>query len=296
MDHRLLRLRVRDIEALVAISRLGSLRRAAKEIGLSQPALGNTLSEIELALGAPIYIRSRGGLSPTPFGYSVIVAAQALLAEFENFKSAVRRTRSPPLRLGCTPFLAQVFLPRWIKRLPEGALEIIEGPVPILLEDLANGRLDAVLGFYPDADSGTDTFSHYLLRREPLRIVSGPGVSGVTSWKALEKVPWILPREPSVIRRVIEARFLAEGLVPPAPRIVSSNMATNLRLVRAGIGCAAIADSYLQEGGNASGIRVMKLRQSLDIAVSLVVRSGSEAHPRIQGAIEALKKAEIARR
>lgn len=288
MDHRLSRLRIRDLQALVAIARLGSLRRAAKEIGVSQPALGASLSEIEDALGKKLFVRGRSGLSGTRFGEAVIAGAEVLLAEFDNFRISLHSTKSPPLRLGCTSFLAQVFLPRWLTALQADAVEIREGPVPSLLDDLDHGRIDAVFGLYPDADSNSDRYTHHLLFTEPLRILAGSELAVGSTWHALSRAPWILPPKNSVIRRTIEANFMAFGLTPPTPSIESMSMATNLRLASSGLGVAAIAQSYFQEERKRFPVKAIRLKPLPHVPISLIFRKGSDVHHRIKAAADAL--------
>lgn len=57
---------MRHLRALCAIADTGSLHRAARTLGVSQPALTTQLRRIENALGAELFSRGRTGCRPTP--------------------------------------------------------------------------------------------------------------------------------------------------------------------------------------------------------------------------------------
>jgi LysR family transcriptional regulator, regulator of abg operon len=290
LDHRLARLRFRDLQVLIAIAERGSLRRAAQIVGISQPALSKALREIEDAFGAALFIRRRSGLVATPFGTRIISGAEVLLTELKSIQTSARASREPPLRLGCTHFLAKVVLPRWLKNLGNREAQVREGTLPELLVELSRGRIDAVLALYPDSDNTNDAYTHRLLFKETLQIVASSAMPVGNSWSDLSKAAWILPPPNSVVRRVIELRFLAEGLVPPMPAIESMHMSTNLKLVTDGLGVAAISQRYLSGERASKGFRIIKVKPLPEVPVSLVLRKGAERHHRTRVASQMLSK------
>ncbi|AEY86686.1 LysR-family transcriptional regulator [Streptomyces hygroscopicus subsp. jinggangensis 5008] len=54
-------MRTEQLEYIAAVTRLGSLRRAAEELRLSQPALSETVRNLERELGAVLLERKRSG-------------------------------------------------------------------------------------------------------------------------------------------------------------------------------------------------------------------------------------------
>ncbi|WP_197362363.1 helix-turn-helix domain-containing protein, partial [Streptomyces clavuligerus] len=63
-----MQLEVRHLRALCAIADTGSLHKAARQLGVSQPSLTTQLRRIEKALGAELFWRERSGCRPTPVG------------------------------------------------------------------------------------------------------------------------------------------------------------------------------------------------------------------------------------
>ncbi|MBO0840325.1 MAG: LysR family transcriptional regulator, partial [Sciscionella sp.] len=54
-------MRIEQLEYIHAVTRLGSFRRAAEQLHLSQPALSETVRNLERELGVDILDRKRSG-------------------------------------------------------------------------------------------------------------------------------------------------------------------------------------------------------------------------------------------
>ncbi|MET8507058.1 LysR family transcriptional regulator [Streptomyces sp. NPDC004787] len=142
-------LEVRHLRALCAIADTGSLHKAARRLGVSQPSLTTQLRRIENALGAELFTRGRTGCLPTPLGRSVLSRARPLVDGMaalvtETRAAAARATDGPVLRVGSTASRA---LPGWLRRLRQGrpgtdiALRV-DVSAHRLLRTVAEGRLD----------------------------------------------------------------------------------------------------------------------------------------------------------
>ena len=79
-----------EIEALISISRLGNVTRAAGRLNRSQPAITRRIKLLERRLGAPLIERSRGGVVLTEAGRCFLSYAEAGLAAFKDGVEAVK--------------------------------------------------------------------------------------------------------------------------------------------------------------------------------------------------------------
>lgn len=82
-------LEVRHLRVIRAVADAGSLTRAAAELGMSQPSLTAQLQRIERMLGGPLFVRHRGGASPTALGELVIAKARDLLPQLDSVQQEV---------------------------------------------------------------------------------------------------------------------------------------------------------------------------------------------------------------
>ncbi|QPP05689.1 LysR family transcriptional regulator [Streptomyces bathyalis] len=82
-------LEVRHLRVIRAVADAGSLTRAAAVLGLSQPSLTAQLQRIERMLGGPLFVRHRGGASPTALGELVVAKARELLPQLDSVQQEV---------------------------------------------------------------------------------------------------------------------------------------------------------------------------------------------------------------
>jgi putative choline sulfate-utilization transcription factor len=83
-----------------AVGRLGSLTKAAQELGLSQPAVTYQVRRIEEQLGVALFHRSQGGSRLTEAGETLYRAVDSGLGRIDEAARDIRRrARAPALRI-----------------------------------------------------------------------------------------------------------------------------------------------------------------------------------------------------
>lgn len=287
------RLRFRHLQLLLALERGGSLRAAAQVLSFTQPALSKALAEIESAFGFALFTRTARGLAPTERGRVALRGARLLLEELAHVQSEVASgdVAVTVIRVGAPPFVAHGFLPPVLARLAAGAtrvrIELMEERVPLLLQALAEGRVDALVTSYPAQmpdDLGAELRYEKLFDTEFVVIAPAGHPLARTrrvDWPTLAQHDWIMPARTSMVRRVIEEGFLRAGVTPPVPVVESTSPVTNVQLVAAGIGWS-VAPATAVKHAVAIG-QVAKVNVTPAIApgpVSLIHRAGP-ANPRL---------------
>lgn len=87
-------LEVRHLRALCAVADTGSVHKAARQLGMTQPSLTTQLRRIEQAVGGQLFSRERTGSIPTPLGRFVLRKARPLVAEMTALVSEARAAAS----------------------------------------------------------------------------------------------------------------------------------------------------------------------------------------------------------
>lgn len=142
---RFMELEVRHLRALCAIADAGSLHKAARQLGVSQPSLTTQLRRIERALDGELFLRERTGCRPTPFGRTVLGRARPLLAEMAALVAEARAlARGPRLNIGSTASRA---IPGWLRRIHRRMPDfetslVVDVSANALLRMVASGQLD----------------------------------------------------------------------------------------------------------------------------------------------------------
>ncbi|MFJ4096034.1 LysR family transcriptional regulator [Kitasatospora sp. NPDC089913] len=105
------------LELLLAVARLGSVGRAAAELGVSQPTASARIKGMERQIGVPLLERSPRGSRPTEAGRlvvewarQVVEAAQALDAGID----ALRERRDARLTVVASLTVAEYLMPGWL--------------------------------------------------------------------------------------------------------------------------------------------------------------------------------------
>lgn len=78
------RVRLRDLETLVAVVQAGGMRKAAAALHLSQPAVSRAMRELENALGVRLLQRGPAGAEATVHGEALVQRARAVFDELHN--------------------------------------------------------------------------------------------------------------------------------------------------------------------------------------------------------------------
>jgi LysR family hydrogen peroxide-inducible transcriptional activator len=143
---------IRQLEGLVAVADTRSFRRAATNLGISQPALSAQVQAAEHILGIQVFERDRRSVLITPAGEDVVSRAREALIAIDAVGDAARRRGEPlvgSLRLGVIPTIAPYWLPALLpevhRRFPKLELILREDQTSRLLTLLAAGQLEIAL-------------------------------------------------------------------------------------------------------------------------------------------------------
>lgn len=142
-------LNLTQLQAFVAAAHHKSLRAAARELGVTQPAITHTIRELEHALNAELLARSVRGVELTACGHALLPRAEQLLGDMRRTVEAVEQVKgemSGRVAVGTMPSIALTALPRAVVKfraaMPNVSLSMEEVTVPDALARLRNGTLD----------------------------------------------------------------------------------------------------------------------------------------------------------
>ncbi len=220
-------IKLRHLQALVAIAEEGTLVRAAAQLSVSQPAVTKTLAELEALVGHRLVERGRRGVQPTPAGRILLRHATAGLAALQAGIEGISRAgggSAPPVLVGAAANAAATVLPEAVRRLreaePAARVHLRGGSTVPLLASLRQGRLDLVVGRLADA-ADMQGLAFEPLFTEPLVLVVRPGHAladrPCLAPAALRGMALMLPDAGTRMRSMADQFFLAAGLGLPEP-------------------------------------------------------------------------------
>ncbi|MPY77318.1 MAG: LysR family transcriptional regulator [Actinophytocola sp.] len=291
------------LDLLLSVARLGSLGKAARERGISQPAAASRIRTMERLIGVPLIVRSNTGSRLTEKGAMIADWARRVVeaaGELDAGIDALRNEQASRVRLACSMTIAEYLLPRWLselrRRLPTASIGLQVVNSVVVAEKVASGDVD--LGFVEGAEVSEGLESHVVATDELLLVVPHNHV-----WAArrdpvhadeLARTP-LISREPgSGTRYVLDHELARLGYVeadrPESIMELSSTTAIKAA-VEAGIGPAVLSSLVLAEDV-AAGKLVVVPTAGLDLrrTLRLVLRAGEQLAPVLRDVVAATRQ------
>lgn len=241
------------LELLLAVARLGSLGRAARELGITQPAASGRIRSMERLLGVALVERSPRGSRLTDAGVLVTDWARRIVEAAEAFDAgaqALRGRRDSRLRVAASMTIAEYLLPGWLVALraerPGTAVSLLAGNSAAVAERLLEG--DADLGFVEglDVPAGLDGV---VVGHDRLVVVAPPGHPWARRRSPLDVgelavTPLILRERGSGTRQVLDA---ALGGVTAAPLLELASTTAVKSAVVGGAGPSVLSELAVRD-------------------------------------------------
>jgi DNA-binding transcriptional LysR family regulator len=235
------RLRLRDLHVFSTVVRLGSMGKAALELGVSQPAVSEVVADLENAVGARLFDRTPRGVETTAEGSSL---ERHVVAAFDELKQGLRDIEflSDPtvgeVRIGCPESISAAILQpiceTFTQQYPRVVLDIDTVNTLSFAQKLRNRNLDVVLarGGWPLEDEQlVSDFNVETLYDDELVIAAGCQ----SPWARRRKIDisdlrdeqWILTSGDLFNYQVITSAFQMRGI--EMPKIVMKTISVHLR-------------------------------------------------------------------
>ena len=173
----MLNLTLRQLHAIVMVDRLGQINLAARDIGLTAPAVTLQIQQAEATVGTALFERNPEGFRATDAGRAVLEAARDIERRMATLKDdivAIREAGLGRLRLGAVS-TAKYFVPRlmagFTEERPRIEINLTIGNRAAIIEALSEQRIDIALMGRPSRKTPVETT---LLGDHPLVIVAAP--------------------------------------------------------------------------------------------------------------------------
>ena len=166
MNHNIKKLSSIDLNLLTAfevLDKTRSVTQAAKQLGLSQPAMSHTLSRLRLAFEDQLFVKTPKAMVPTPKALNLAPLIQKILGEIErtllNVEDFTPMSLERTFHIKTTDFLEALLVPKIISRLaneaPKVKVSVTSPEFRLPREVLEQGACDiAIGGFFGDLPDG----------------------------------------------------------------------------------------------------------------------------------------------
>jgi LysR family transcriptional regulator of abg operon len=230
-------MKLHQLEALVASADAGSIRGAARALGLSQAAITRALRELEANEQLPLLIRAPEGISFTEHGKVLLTHARLVLNQLEHAHSDMERQRGRGegrLMVGVTPWITLTFLAETVqlfrKRMPDIRLELFEGLMAVAQPLLRDGSMDFALGqLQPGAGAQEFACEPLLTYQSSVMVREGHRRARARSIHELLDEDWVLNFPADGQTALIDYLFTRHGAQIDQRRIVRAQSVAMLQ-------------------------------------------------------------------
>ncbi|WP_108882551.1 LysR substrate-binding domain-containing protein [Anderseniella sp. Alg231-50] len=150
-------LNIKQLEALIWVTELGSFRKAAHHLNTTQPNISSRISGLEKTLGVVLMQRDAGSIQLTDKGREILEAARTVMRDVERIVEIADRSDLvvDRLRLGVTELVACTWLHAYLRRIkaayPALNVELTVDLSRNLDSELSANRLDLAIQTAPFA-------------------------------------------------------------------------------------------------------------------------------------------------
>lgn len=259
-------MKIEDIAAFVAVVRAQSLSQAAKDMGLTQPAITRRVQNLEESLGTPLLDRNTKPPKPNATGRLVYEQCRAVLAQMDRLRELVASDAAPSggLRLGLTQGIGDLALPGLLDTLaeayPELRPQLHTGWGGQLLEQVAGGELDAAVLWLAEQTVLPRKVSGERLDSSSLVVVAPRGEVLKRSYRLADwrERGWILNPDGCGFRAGLR-RALADQGLPLQVRLDTNGRELQLELVAQGHGLGLVPLPLLEHSAQRAALEIVPL-------------------------------------
>jgi len=274
----------------VAIAETGSVRAAARRLGLTQPALSKSLSALEAELSVPLVHRTARGANLTKFGQAVVTRGRGISQEIERLKDEVDQMRGAEVggvTIAISPSPAILLLPPVLKRFhadfPEIRVRVRECVYPDTVQLLREGLADFAVGAQPPArKTSISEFISDRLYENKLVVACRHGhpKANVHRLSDLLDCEWIQHGSADGPGSLSGPVFQENGLPAPTPWLISDSFISSLSVLESSNALSLLPARLVEHLAQSSRLVALQLREPMpDWDVSLIMRAQTPLTP-----------------
>lgn len=239
-----------------------SITQAAKKLALSQPAVSQSMKQLEQALGTKLFLRSSKGIRLTPEGEVLFDYVKRGYEEIENGERVLKRLlnlETGEVRVGASDmtleFYLLPFLEEFHEQYPQIKVHVTNGPTPETIQYLKEGRIDFGIVTGPLQFGEEENIVATKVREiEDIFVAAHKYTqlkNHMVSFEDLPKYPIISLENNTSTRRYVDEILGNSGVVlRPEFELATSDMIVQFALKNLGIGCVVkdFAKPHLEDG------------------------------------------------
>jgi DNA-binding transcriptional LysR family regulator len=245
------------------------MARAARELGLTQPAVSDIVAALEQMFGVRLFDRSTRGVKPTIYGQALLQRGRAAFDELRQGINDIDFLSDPKageIRIGCPASVLggtlSLAVEHFYKQYPRVRLQFDEVTSPGRdFPSLQSREHDVVIARIELPLVGEDELDVEILFQDPLLIAADM----CSPWARRRRIdpaelvdtPWILTAPGTSVYRSVAEAFRGRGLAMPTISVVALSGHLRMSLVSQGPFVTAVPRSLLEFNAAKLSLKVL---------------------------------------
>ena len=274
------RMKLNHFRDVVAVVERGSLRSAARHVGVTQPAITRSIRELENELGATLFERRSTGMVLTPIGEAFFRRAAGIQSEVQRVRDEIEQLKGKGVgivSIGLSTLSHIALLPRVIgpfqRRFPNVRLRIAEGMFPAIERDLQEGTIDFYVGPLASEGQPAELLAEQLF--ENRRLVFGRRdhpLAGATSLAELNGARWVTGALTLISEDELAPLFVRRGLPLPTIGVSGQTLLSMIVVAASSDMLTMLPQQWLPILENTGLIKNIPVSETLAAATICIVR------------------------
>ena len=195
-------MKLSHIRDVLAVAELGSLRKAGRQVGVTQPAITHSIKEIEHELGAPLFHRHAKGVRLTDIGEIFLRRAAIVDNELRRAREEVEQAKgfstgqvAVAMSIASSIALMPAALSSFRRRYPDALVKLSETLFQPIEQEVADGRIDVYVGAFEPAKVSPRLSWEKLFDNERVVVVrkGHPLTTAAADLGSLSTASWLRP-------------------------------------------------------------------------------------------------------
>lgn len=242
------------------VAKTGSITQAASELAISQPAVSQSMKQLENVLGTKLFTRASKGVQLTAEGellYQYVAKGCEQIFLGEQRLEQMLNLELGEIHIGASDMTLQFYLLPYLEafheKYPHIKVVVSNAPTPETLENLLDNKIDFGVVSTPfESRHGIEVMT---VKEIEDVFVAGrrflPYKNRMLDLQELERIPIICLEGKTSTRSYIDGFLLDNGVrIRPEFELATSNMIVQFALRNLGVGCVMreFAREYLDSG------------------------------------------------
>lgn len=293
----------RRLQIFLSLYRQYHTLSVAKALNITQPAVSAALKVLEKGARMALFYRTPKGMMPTPAAHEIAPSISRALNAIRHIPediTAHKGALTGVVHVGALPLSRARLLPQAVIKLisqhPDISIVTNESGFSTLMAELRAGDIDFIIGALRNEEPFLEVHNETLFSEELVLLVrpSHPLSGRAIKNEELRDIQWVLPRNHTPSRNLLELAFKKMGLTPPKPTVESGDPAV-VRALLLGSDMVAVVSSHQLDYEVSKGILIPLSTSLSDIRreIGLMTRQGALNSPATDALIHCIREVSV---